>query len=226
MVYIRLDVYTVKQDVQRLQCRYICVYKTQKNNLLQLVPRSQDCRAQCLNTQLEILGKSTLLPTMEPDNTNNQKGTPRENNSNNNNLVLKDWNMVPISTRIVCSVATVFKSNHSNSGPKKRNKLSKNLTSPISAAQIVTYLAENTLQINLRPNSELTIKNLTSKLSWLLAVTGLLKPSNIHRIDNLRTHLTNSILHLDTPIPKSLAELSTLTVRSGASVDDIVNHAL
>ncbi|PVU93738.1 hypothetical protein BB561_003071 [Smittium simulii] len=55
---------------------------------------------------------------------------------------------------------------------------------------------------NWGPNSEIAIKNLTSKLSWLLAVTGLLRSSNIHRIDDARTHITNGALHLVIIAPK------------------------
>ncbi|PVU89332.1 hypothetical protein BB561_005425 [Smittium simulii] len=59
-----------------------------------LVPRPKGSRTKFLSTQLEILGKSIILPALEPDNTSNQKGTPRNNNADNNNTFLKDCNML------------------------------------------------------------------------------------------------------------------------------------
>ncbi|PVU86665.1 hypothetical protein BB561_006606, partial [Smittium simulii] len=39
------------------------------------------------------------------------------------------------------------------------------------------------------------IKNLTSKLRWMLAVTGLLRSSNIYRINNTQKYITNDTLN-------------------------------
>ncbi|OMJ16494.1 hypothetical protein AYI70_g6559 [Smittium culicis] len=40
------------------------------------------------------------------------------------------------------------------------------------------------------PTSDLTVKRLTAKLCWLLSVTGLRRPSDIHRIDDERSQVT------------------------------------
>ncbi|PVU93100.1 hypothetical protein BB561_003468 [Smittium simulii] len=45
-------------------------------------------------------------------------------------------------------------------------------------------------------NSEISIKNLTSKLRWLLAVTGISRFSNVHRIDDARKYITDDTFHL------------------------------
>ncbi|PVU92617.1 hypothetical protein BB561_003725 [Smittium simulii] len=92
-------------------------------------------------------------------------------------------------------------------------KRSKNLIDSISVAQIVNHLAEIYFTDKFKPNtikayksailglvknpmektnqkiftdsnSETLIKNLTSKLTWMLAVTELLRFSNIYRIDD------------------------------------------
>ncbi|PVU91193.1 hypothetical protein BB561_004518 [Smittium simulii] len=51
-------------------------------------------------------------------------------------------------------------------------------------------------------NSELSVKYLTKKLAWLLAVTGMLKASNIYRIDDARSQIINGTLHLVIVAPK------------------------
>ncbi|PVU87336.1 hypothetical protein BB561_006376 [Smittium simulii] len=310
---VRSNIHTVKQAILSSRYRSICISEQHKStNVLQLVFGFQGSRTRRLKTQLESVGKSILLFTLEPDNTSNQKSTPGENNTINYNPVLEDCNMVPTPTGTIYQSTIASTSNRSNSRPKKRKvtlhekqalaldgmenqrralknqglgdyavdfivcnerrirrrtrynsaqqrfldwKRSKNLAESISAAQIVNYLAEiyftdklkpNTIKayksailglvdnpteitnqrifteffktlnessirsfikpsFNISPiletfsnwgtNSEMSIKNLTSKLSWLLAVTGLLRSSNIHRIDDARTYITNGTLH-------------------------------
>ncbi|OMJ25761.1 hypothetical protein AYI69_g4186 [Smittium culicis] len=48
----------------------------------------------------------------------------------------------------------------------------------------------------LGPTSELSVKNLTAKLSWLLAVTGFFRAIEIHRIDYGRSRIVQGVLHL------------------------------
>ncbi|PVU91406.1 hypothetical protein BB561_004407 [Smittium simulii] len=64
---------------------------------------------------------------------------------------------------------------------------------------ILTVL--NTLS-NWGLNSELSVKDLTTKLAWLLAVTGMLRASDIHRIDDARSQIINGSLHLVIVAPK------------------------
>ncbi|OMJ18478.1 hypothetical protein AYI70_g5333 [Smittium culicis] len=52
------------------------------------------------------------------------------------------------------------------------------------------------------PTSDLTVKRLTAKLCRLLSVTGFLRPSDIHRIDDKRSHVTLGVLHLVIVAPK------------------------
>ncbi|OMJ23593.1 hypothetical protein AYI70_g2169 [Smittium culicis] len=52
------------------------------------------------------------------------------------------------------------------------------------------------------PTSDLTVKRLTAKLCWLISVTGFLRPSDIHRIDEERSHVTQGVLHLVIVAPK------------------------
>ncbi|OLY81530.1 hypothetical protein AYI68_g4364 [Smittium mucronatum] len=46
------------------------------------------------------------------------------------------------------------------------------------------------------PIKNLSIKQLTSKLCWFLAVTGFLRTSDIHRIYDPRSRVENNVLHL------------------------------
>ncbi|PVU97922.1 hypothetical protein BB561_000170 [Smittium simulii] len=87
---------------------------------LSLVPRPQSSRTKCLSTQLRIVGKIMILPTLEPDNTSDQKDTPGENNTDNYKIVLEDCNIAPGPTGTVYSTKTASTSNHSDSGPKKQ----------------------------------------------------------------------------------------------------------
>ncbi|PVU92024.1 hypothetical protein BB561_004072 [Smittium simulii] len=247
MFNVGSNIHTAKQAVQRSQHRSICISKQHKIiSVLQLFPRSQG--------------------------------------------ILEDCNMVPKSIGTVYTLTTAFKSNRSNSRPKKHKftlhknqelsfdgmdnqrralknqelgnyarflewKQSKNLTDSISAAQIKNYLAKIYFTNKLKPstikayksailelvknptettnqrifteffktlnqssirsfikpsiniglilitdsnwgsNLETLIKNLTSKLSWMLAVTGLLRSINIHQIDNVLTYITNGALY-------------------------------
>ncbi|PVU87371.1 hypothetical protein BB561_006371 [Smittium simulii] len=59
----------------------------------------------------------------------------------------------------------------------------------------------NTLS-NWSPNSELLVKDLTTKLAWLLAVTGMLRASDIHWTDDARSQIINGSLHLVIVAPK------------------------
>ncbi|OMJ12993.1 hypothetical protein AYI69_g9182 [Smittium culicis] len=52
------------------------------------------------------------------------------------------------------------------------------------------------------PTSDPTVKQLTAKRCWLLSVTGFLRPSDIHRIDDERCHVTQVVLHLVIVAPK------------------------
>ncbi|PVV00297.1 hypothetical protein BB560_005327, partial [Smittium megazygosporum] len=52
------------------------------------------------------------------------------------------------------------------------------------------------------PSETLSDKDLTSKLCWLLAVTGLLRASDIHRIDDSETKIENGVLNLVIVAPK------------------------
>ncbi|PVV02953.1 hypothetical protein BB560_002580 [Smittium megazygosporum] len=52
------------------------------------------------------------------------------------------------------------------------------------------------------PSETLSDKDLTSKLCWLLAVTGLLRASDIHRIDDSETKIKNRVLNLVIVAPK------------------------
>ncbi|PWA01876.1 hypothetical protein BB558_001992 [Smittium angustum] len=52
------------------------------------------------------------------------------------------------------------------------------------------------------PTDGLTDKQLTSKLSWLLSVTGFLRASDIHRIDDGRTRIEKKVLKLIIVAPK------------------------
>ncbi|OMJ25103.1 hypothetical protein AYI70_g1131 [Smittium culicis] len=52
------------------------------------------------------------------------------------------------------------------------------------------------------PSETLTIKDLTSKICWLLAVCGLLRASDIHRIDDIRTIVYDHELRFIIVAPK------------------------
>ncbi|OMJ23827.1 hypothetical protein AYI69_g4849 [Smittium culicis] len=52
------------------------------------------------------------------------------------------------------------------------------------------------------PTTDLIVKQLTSKLCWLLAVTGFLRASDIHTIDNARSRTENGELNLVIVTPK------------------------
>ncbi|PVU87854.1 hypothetical protein BB560_006425, partial [Smittium megazygosporum] len=52
------------------------------------------------------------------------------------------------------------------------------------------------------PSETLSDKDPTSKLCWLLAVTGLLRASDIHRIDDSETKIENGVLNLVIVAPK------------------------
>ncbi|PVU90567.1 hypothetical protein BB561_004086 [Smittium simulii] len=93
---------------------------TSDQKFTQLFPRLHDSRKKCLNIQLKIVGKFVLLPTIESDNTSNQKGKPGENNADNHKFFLEDGNMVFGPTGTVYSTATAFTSNHSDFVPKKQ----------------------------------------------------------------------------------------------------------
>ncbi|PVU89191.1 hypothetical protein BB561_005498 [Smittium simulii] len=110
-------------------------------------------------------------------------------------------------------------------------RLSNKIVGEIAAPQIINYLAEiyiadklrsntiraskkinisqvvieffNTLNdASINPNSELSVKDLTTKLACLLAVTGMLRASNIHHIDDARSQIINGSLHLLIVAPK------------------------
>ncbi|OMJ16950.1 hypothetical protein AYI70_g6284, partial [Smittium culicis] len=51
-------------------------------------------------------------------------------------------------------------------------------------------------------NSTLTVKQITAKLCWLLSVTGFLRASDIHRIDDQRSHIDQGVLNLVIVAPK------------------------
>ncbi|OLY80270.1 hypothetical protein AYI68_g5635 [Smittium mucronatum] len=52
------------------------------------------------------------------------------------------------------------------------------------------------------PTTELTVKKLTSKLCWLLAVSRFLRDSEIQRIDDKRTRIIQVVLNLVIVAPK------------------------
>ncbi|PVU89679.1 hypothetical protein BB561_005209 [Smittium simulii] len=72
-----------------------------------------------LSAQLKIVSKPILLSTLGPNNTSDQKCTPRENNTENYNPVLEDCDMVSKPTETIYSTTTASTSNHSDSNPKK-----------------------------------------------------------------------------------------------------------
>ncbi|OMJ27759.1 hypothetical protein AYI69_g2793 [Smittium culicis] len=55
---------------------------------------------------------------------------------------------------------------------------------------------------NWGPSSDLEIKPLTSKLCWILSICGFLRASDIRRIDNSMTIISNDILRLVVVAPK------------------------
>ncbi|OMJ29796.1 hypothetical protein AYI69_g677 [Smittium culicis] len=56
------------------------------------------------------------------------------------------------------------------------------------------------------PTSGLTVKRLAAKLYWLLSVTGFLRTSDIHRIDDELSHVIQGVLHLVFVPPKEKHE--------------------
>ncbi|OMJ14702.1 hypothetical protein AYI70_g7724 [Smittium culicis] len=52
------------------------------------------------------------------------------------------------------------------------------------------------------PSNECSIKKLTAKICWLLSVTGFLRASDIHRIDDERSHVSLGVLNLVIIAPK------------------------
>ncbi|PVU91547.1 hypothetical protein BB561_004343 [Smittium simulii] len=209
---------------------------------------------------LEIVGniwKYRLSTNIRPQVTNlppilNLADVPSRNtgkdNTDNYNPVIKDFYMVPRSTRAVYPINTASTGSHSNYGPKKQKvaffvkqalvlagmEISSESSKPkgLEITSLILLFAKSNvsgayksdilglvknpteitnqrifteffktlnkssvrsfikLSINIGqiiltfsnhgPNSEISIKNLTSKLSWLLAVKGALRYSDIH----------------------------------------------
>ncbi|OMJ25055.1 hypothetical protein AYI70_g1158 [Smittium culicis] len=53
-----------------------------------------------------------------------------------------------------------------------------------------------------RKNSSLTVKKITTKLCWMLSVSGFLYASGIHRIDDQHSHIEKGVLYLAIVVPK------------------------
>ncbi|OMJ25904.1 hypothetical protein AYI70_g579 [Smittium culicis] len=85
-------------------------------------------------------------------------------------------------------------------------------------SEFIKSLDENSIKSFIRPvmdispvikllrewgqNSTLTVKQITAKLCWLLPVTGFLRASDIHRIDDQRSHIDQGVLNLVIVAPK------------------------
>ncbi|PVU94468.1 hypothetical protein BB561_002529 [Smittium simulii] len=134
MVHVRSNIHIVKQAIRRSLHISIGISEQHKDtNLLHIVPRLQGSRTKCLSTQLKIVGKSILFPTIEPDTT--------------------------------------------------------------------------TLALDGLEDQRRALKNKgLEMLSWLLAVTGLLRSSNIHQINDVRTYVTSGALHLVIIAPEEKKE--------------------
>ncbi|OMJ20059.1 hypothetical protein AYI70_g4345 [Smittium culicis] len=194
-------------EVWKPRRRSICLReKRTPKKLLQLVSRQKDNRPQCTIAQLDSLEQPILLSTVESDYASNTEDPQRETDSNVDNANVDFCNMVSRSDKVNDQSANIIACNSNNSGPKKRKiatirqqeMMSSNMVTQRSSLKDQGYydaairiMVSNQRSVK-RPTNLLSLKDLTEKTCWLLAVCVFMRASDMHRIDDVRTTLSDT----------------------------------
>ncbi|OMJ08288.1 hypothetical protein AYI69_g11127, partial [Smittium culicis] len=135
---------------------------------------------------------------------NRAEGAQGTNNDDFSYANVEIGYMVPGSDVPLCvPTFTTASNNTENSAELSSHPMLAEFTKTLDDASIVSFVRP-VLDIapvldtfkEWGPTSDLTVKRLTAKLCWLLSVTGFLRPSDIHRIDDERSHVARGMLHL------------------------------
>ncbi|PVU87639.1 hypothetical protein BB561_006243 [Smittium simulii] len=86
------------------------------------------------------------------------------------------------------------------------------------------YVLQNSKLDILGPTNSLSTKELTAKPCWLIAVCGLLRAGNIHRVDNEKTEISSNSIKLFICAPKEKRKSSQIKrlVEIKAHSDEII----
>ncbi|OMJ26447.1 hypothetical protein AYI70_g157 [Smittium culicis] len=176
------------------------------------VPRHQVIRPEYTDIELVRVQQPIQLPIMEPGLPSSSESPTRtiNNNSGDTNeevCYLVSGPIVPVNL-----TAGPSSSNDNHSGSKKRKR--RFLESQGLGTYAVDWLLSNKrlaghdispvldLSKEWGPSTECSIKKLTAKICLLLSITGFLKASDIHRIDDERSHVSLGVLNLVIIAPK------------------------
>ncbi|PVU97958.1 hypothetical protein BB561_000180 [Smittium simulii] len=226
-----LRIVNIKYSGCSKQHRSICISKQHKIiNVLQLAPSPQGSRTKLINAQLEIVGKPILFPTLEPDNTSDQKGTPGENNTENYNLVLENCNMVHSSTGTIYPTPTASTSNHNQQTPSKTNDLEITPLILLFETNNVSGLESDIILHRLvKDKTEITNQRIFTEFFKALnesSIRSFIKPENVAILSNhyRYIHILSGLITRtkDKFIPKAQEIGAVLAAQPEASADDIV----
>ncbi|OMJ16691.1 hypothetical protein AYI69_g7741 [Smittium culicis] len=215
MVYISGDILDTELAPWATRRRPVCIFPEQETRpLLQLVSVKQSARTERSDHRMVQVQQSVLLPTLEPDSTGSPEGPPRE--SHNNTITASSSNNSgPRSEKL--KVAALGKQKLELDGLEYQRRF---LETQGFGTYAIDFIVPNERRVRCRSrpvmdispiikllrewgqNSTITIKQITAKLYWLLSVTGFLRGSDIHRIDDQRSHIDKGVLNLVIVVPK------------------------
>ncbi|OMJ07797.1 hypothetical protein AYI69_g11320 [Smittium culicis] len=188
--------------------------KQETRPLLKLVSGQQSTGTERSEPRMDQVQQSVLLPNLEPDSTGSPEGPPRESH-NDTTTASPSNNSGPRSENR--KVAALGKQALELDGLEYQRHFLETQGFGTYAIDFIVF-NERRVRRRSRPvmdistviklllewvqNSTFTIKQITAKLYWLLSVTGFLRASNIHRIDEQRSHIDQGVLNLVIVAPK------------------------
>ncbi|PVU87726.1 hypothetical protein BB561_006203, partial [Smittium simulii] len=200
MVSINKDIQKTEQNIWHIRRGSVC-NKTEQEavQILQLVPGQSICSNQRTELLLIAIEQPLLLSSVKSNNTDLTESSTENNNYNNNYANMEIFIKRKLKQYTIKAYKSELLQLVTDKERVKKEKCFIEFIKFLNESDLIK-VTNNFINIKpiidhfkiLGPTNNFNTKELTAKTCWLIAVCGFLRASDIHRVDNKRTEISNN----------------------------------